>query len=163
MAKPPQPIFAPLAGLALYNAASKVWPQLHWSLKAPNDLYIGEMKTGGLLIETIERGQERRSIVGLGLNVLTAPSSITTATSIASALGGEDKVSEDAWWNFLRTLLVNFMGSVQAGQKSELSKQDIASLTVALNRRPNLEAKIETIGPKGELYTSSGVIPWQSL
>src|SRR5689334_21981888 len=34
---PPQPITAPLVGLALYRAASTCWPVLSWGLKAPND------------------------------------------------------------------------------------------------------------------------------
>ncbi|MCM2283011.1 MAG: biotin synthetase [Bdellovibrionaceae bacterium] len=168
--KPPQPIFSPLTGLAVYNAASKVWPTLTWSLKAPNDLYIGSKKVAGLLIETIERGTERRTIVGLGFNVLSAPESIPTATSLAQELkncgtdtASSDPVTEADWSKFLQALLIHFMSTLQAGHKVELSKADAKALCEALNRRPNLEDKINKIGPKGELHTTRGVIDWQTL
>ena len=36
---PPQQFTAPLMGLGLYSAAKLQWPNLEWSLKAPNDLF----------------------------------------------------------------------------------------------------------------------------
>ncbi len=163
MTKPPQPVFAPLAGLAVYRAAMKTWPRLPWSLKAPNDIYIGAKKVAGLLVESVERGDERRAIVGLGLNVLAAPAVVPAATSLAAELGDEGAITEQDWGRFLRSLLVNFMATLPAGVKTELSKPDAEALAEALNRRPNLESRIEKVGAEGELHTANGVIPWQSL
>jgi len=46
------PVFSPLLGLALYHAFQQVWPSDLWSLKAPNDIYLADKKTAGLLLET---------------------------------------------------------------------------------------------------------------
>lgn len=160
VAKAPQPILAPLLGLAVHNAATKIWPSLQWSLKAPNDLYLGSKKVAGLLIETIERGAERRVIVGLGMNVLSAPPDVITATHIQSA---HANVTETEWSGFLQGLMVNFMSALKAGQNTTLSGADAKALLAALNRRPNVEEKIEKVEPNGDLRTRGGVISWHSL
>ena len=49
--KAPQPVLAPTLGLALFKAAQSTWLGLPWSLKAPNDLYLGDKKIAGLTNE----------------------------------------------------------------------------------------------------------------
>ena len=161
--KPPQPILAPLAGLAVFKAATKVWPSLKWSMKAPNDIYIGEKKVAGLLIETVQTGNERRAIIGVGFNAFSAPKEVTTATSLADELGGHDKLSRGDWDKFLQTLLISFISALSAGQNQSLLNGDAKAIQDALNLRPNLDAKIQKVGPQGELHTASGVISWQDL
>jgi len=71
-----EPMFAARAGLALYHAASQTWSDGDWSLKAPNDLYLGALKVAGLLIEVVSPTKTQgpsKVIVGLGLNVFAAP------------------------------------------------------------------------------------------
>jgi len=52
-------------------------------IKWPNDIYIGDQKLGGILIEnTIQRGQLAWSIVGIGLNVNQTEFTYPTATSL---------------------------------------------------------------------------------
>jgi BirA family biotin operon repressor/biotin-[acetyl-CoA-carboxylase] ligase len=163
MPRPPQPIFSPLAGLAVYRAAAHVWPDLPWSLKAPNDLYIGPRKVAGLLIETVERGHERRTIIGLGMNILSAPRSVETATSVADEFGGSHLITEAHWNRFLKTLMENFTRSLVLGQESHLSPTDAHALRDALNRRPNIDARVEKVGLRGELHTEDGIIDWHQL
>lgn len=161
--KAPQPILAPLAGLAVFRSCVKVWPKLTWSMKAPNDIYVGDKKIAGLLIETIQSGNERRVIVGLGLNVFSFPPDVPTATSLADALGGKDKVTHHDWESFLKSLLISFISSLSAGQNISLLAKDANDIQEALNRRPNLEEKIDKVGPQGELFTAKGKINWQDL
>ncbi len=161
--KSPQPIFAPLAGLAVYRACIKVWPQLKWSMKAPNDIYIGDKKVAGLLVETVQAGEERRAIIGIGFNGFSAPAEVLTAMSLAEALGGKDKLTHADWQRFLQRTLVEFISTVSAGQNQSLLANDAKDIQEALNRRPNLESKIEKVGPGGELHTASGKINWQDL
>jgi BirA family biotin operon repressor/biotin-[acetyl-CoA-carboxylase] ligase len=65
-------------------------------IKWPNDIYIGDKKIAGILIEnTSERG-ERYSMVGIGMNVNQAEfaSDLVRATSLMLALGKSKDVLE---------------------------------------------------------------------
>jgi len=161
MAKPPQPILAPLVGLAAYRSAQKIWPQLPWSVKAPNDLYLGSKKVGGILIETVEDLNQRRSIIGFGLNVLAAPKEIENSTCLFNELNDQSLLNEKNWGQFLQDFLLQLINATRLGQLSELSRQDAEALKEAMNRRPG--TGILKVGPKGELHTSSGIIAWSDL
>ena len=61
-------------------------PQLR--LKWPNDLYHGDQKLGGILIEnTLSGAQISHSIIGIGLNVNQQRFAVPTATSLAQLTG----------------------------------------------------------------------------
>lgn len=54
--------------LGIYKAISKYVSQL--KIKWPNDIYVGNMKLGGILIEnSIMNGLIKSSVIGIGLNV----------------------------------------------------------------------------------------------
>jgi BirA family biotin operon repressor/biotin-[acetyl-CoA-carboxylase] ligase len=159
----PQPIFAPLAGLAVFKAALKVWPHLAWSMKAPNDIFLGDKKVAGLLIETVQSDKTCRAIVGVGFNATSAPQEIETATSLAHALGGSDKVSRNEWEQFCQAMLLGFISGLSAGQNQSLLAVDAKAIEEALNRRPGLQDKIVKVGAQGELHTARGVTAWQDL
>lgn len=161
-ARPPQPIFAPLAGLAVFRALVSVWPNQAWSMKAPNDIYLNDKKIAGLLIETVEAGDSRRTIIGLGMNVFTKPSGVEAATCLAEGLGFKI-FPQSEWTKFLQKLLISFISALNAGQNMSLLQNDSQELLDALNRRPSLPKKITKIGPQGELHTEDGVIRWQDL
>lgn len=53
-------------------------------LKWPNDILIGAAKAGGILIESSARGSRLLAVIGIGLNLASAPESVATAaTSLA--------------------------------------------------------------------------------
>ncbi len=131
--------------------------------EAPNDIFIGDKKVAGLLIEAVQAGNERRAIIGVGFNVFSAPPDVPTATCLADALGGVDKIAHNDWHSFCQTLLLSFISALSAGQNQSLLVNDANALQEALNRRPNLDAKIEKVGPAGELHNEKGVINWQEL
>jgi BirA family transcriptional regulator, biotin operon repressor / biotin---[acetyl-CoA-carboxylase] ligase len=58
-------------------------------LKWPNDILIGSAKIGGILIESTTRssGAERLAIVGIGLNLVSAPDGLGRAATFLSAHG----------------------------------------------------------------------------
>ena len=61
-------------------------PQLR--LKWPNDLYFGNKKLGGILIENSLSGAKiQSSIVGIGLNINQQHFAVPTATSLAAVTG----------------------------------------------------------------------------
>jgi len=58
-----------LVSIALNNALLKYLPN-HLSVKWPNDIYIGDRKIGGILIENVIAGSSiKQSIIGIGINV----------------------------------------------------------------------------------------------
>jgi len=66
----------------LQKALKTVWPVLPLRVKAPNDLYLGNKKTAGILLEVLHQGSETALIVGLGLNVFSYPRNLK-ATCLA--------------------------------------------------------------------------------
>ncbi len=50
-------------------------------LKWPNDLWLGQRKLGGILVETANWGDQRYVVIGVGLNVTHPEHDFSTATS----------------------------------------------------------------------------------
>ncbi|HNI43252.1 MAG: biotin--[acetyl-CoA-carboxylase] ligase [Chitinophagales bacterium] len=56
--------------LAMYDFAKTILPNENVLIKWPNDLYVGQQKLGGMLIENVLQQQYlKTSIVGMGINV----------------------------------------------------------------------------------------------
>jgi len=157
--KSPQPISAPLIGLALYHAAIKTWPPAPFSMKAPNDLYCGDKKVGGLLVETVSEGVSHYLIVGLGLNITHHPH-IANSGAFADFTG---PISRDQWNRFLDFFKGGLDMLLFELSNSALSERKRLLLLEALNRFPLLKEKYLEVLPDGGLRNSSGVIPWTQL
>lgn len=84
------PLVALVAGLAVRDAVARAVPQRPVTIKWPNDVWIGDRKVAGVLVEAISAGGRVEAIVvGIGVNVHTRvfPDEIAPrATSIALAL-----------------------------------------------------------------------------
>lgn len=159
--RPPQAITGPRIGVALFAAAQKIWPQLNWSLKAPNDLYLNGVKVAGLLVETVSDGQEFRLIVGLGFNVLNHPRRFTNATHLADALGS--RPSEADWFRFLDELKAQFTEAGADSARAELTPTVRHELLQALNANSNRPYVVKDISPSGDIVHDGGRIPWTDL
>ena len=157
-AGPLQPIFAPLAGLALYRAISGAFPGSLFSLKAPNDLYLDKRKLAGLLIETVQIGDTHRAAVGLGLNALGAPRS-----SEFEAASLPPSITESTWTAFLDAFREELSQALKDGQRSELSTDARAALKDALNRSPLAPGAVLEVDALGQLRLASGLVRWQDL
>ena len=159
LTRPPQPVTSARVGLALYNAVSKAWPQGAFSLKAPNDLYLGEKKVAGILLEAIEQGPHIRLLIGIGLNVFSAPA-LDIATSLKNSL--EEELISANWEFFLDELYKELQAScVQLS--ITLSSFDCERLVEALNKFPKLKEKYTLVDPEGSLHTKTEVIHWWDL
>jgi BirA family biotin operon repressor/biotin-[acetyl-CoA-carboxylase] ligase len=104
------------AGLALETALQKVSieaalrmggsDQLRFSLKWPNDVLAGRQKLAGILLEAESVANRLAVVVGIGTNVMAAPSGTPTpATSLAALgvhIGAEELFAalSDAWVEF---------------------------------------------------------------
>jgi BirA family biotin operon repressor/biotin-[acetyl-CoA-carboxylase] ligase len=81
-----------VAGVAAIDALHKAaagQPPAGLRLKWPNDILIGTAKTGGVLIESTTRkpGGERVAVIGVGLNLVSAPDALGRAATFLSAHG----------------------------------------------------------------------------
>jgi BirA family biotin operon repressor/biotin-[acetyl-CoA-carboxylase] ligase len=53
-------------------------------LKWPNDLWLGQRKLGGILVETANWGEQRYVVIGVGLNVTQPDDNFSAAASVAA-------------------------------------------------------------------------------
>lgn len=170
--KQPQPIFTILVGLATFVSLEMTWPWLPWSLKAPNDIYIGEKKVGGLLTEIISQGDFHMSLIGFGFNVWSSPKQFQS-TSLVENLNREesndlqqnplsDFLTQSIWKFFLRRLFQEYCFLSESNSQA-LSTYHQKSLLHALNKHPLLIEKYTHIDPSGSLHTQSQKIDWMDL
>jgi BirA family biotin operon repressor/biotin-[acetyl-CoA-carboxylase] ligase len=69
--------------------ASTLHPQLR--LKWPNDIWLGERKLGGILIETVSVGEVRYAVIGVGINM-----HLPTETGLRTPPAGLVELQADA-------------------------------------------------------------------
>jgi BirA family biotin operon repressor/biotin-[acetyl-CoA-carboxylase] ligase len=156
VARTPQPVFSPRIGLGVFRAARAAWPELAWSLKAPNDIYLGDKKICGILIEIVEHaipdGQMLRCcVIGIGFNVFAHPEAIETATSLTANLPEPIEFDSIQWQTFLSRLDQELRSAVVLSHESELSPFETDALKLALNAFPLLPEPISHVTPLGEI------------
>lgn len=158
----PQPTTSCLVGLALYRACSTTWPFLAWNLKAPNDIYIGEKKVAGILLENIAQGTEVRLIAGIGMNFTAAPESVEKATCLIEELPQGVPLLGQDYLAFLDRLLFELTDAVSHCDEP-LSSTDQMSLLTALNQHPLLAEKYTGMESDGSLLIGDKKIHWSAL
>lgn len=162
MAEPPQPTLSPRLGFALWTAARSTWPFLDWSIKAPNDLYLGKNKIAGLLLENVLQGEQVRTLVGLGMNIFAAPPEIKTSTCLLENLSeGLPLLAED-WFRFCDRLFLEFSQALALGYE-DLGENDQAAILYSLNQFPILKNQYTKIDERGNLWLGSKKISWSEL
>ena len=163
VASPPQPISTPCFGLALFRSVKATWPSLEWSLKAPNDLFLGGKKAAGILLETIQAGDSIHLIVGLGMNVLGHPDSEKQATHINGEDGLGSELSSEKWLTFLDNLLSHFSLASQSALRPELEQSDREEIMEALNKNSASDGPIIEVTENGDLVYNDRTISWKDL
>lgn len=158
----PVPVTSPRTGLALFKAASATWPFLPWGLKAPNDLYLGELKIAGLLLENISQGADVRLIIGLGMNITAHSEKIATATSLVENLPKGVPLQGEDYIAFLDRLLFEFSLVIEK-QQEPLSQTEGASLVHALNLRLGNTETYTSVAADGTMTSNLRTIAWSSL
>jgi BirA family biotin operon repressor/biotin-[acetyl-CoA-carboxylase] ligase len=157
-----QPILAPALGLSLFKAAQATWMGFPWSLKAPNDLYLGEKKVAGLLIESVQEGTKHRLVVGLGVNVHAHPN-VDRSGSLGETIPAEE-INPEIWRQFLDRLLLEFTSTLLLTEKTVLHSSQQRGLLFALNHFPLLKTPYAKVFADGGLELKDGKkISWFDL
>lgn len=156
---PPQPIFTVRVGLLLWASLQKAWPQLPFALKAPNDIYIGNGKLAGLLIEAEQYPQETRIAIGLGLNAWLSPSVEQQATCSLATQGAD---IEAAWAVFCHSFCAGLLELKKDAQRSQLTTQETVMLLTALSKYPD-NPVAEVLRDGSLVLKNDGLVPWDQL
>lgn len=108
-------------------AATLLGPAPGLKLKWPNDLYYGDQKLGGILIENSLSGPKiQYSIIGIGINVNQQAFGVATATSFARLTGRMyDRAAQAA--RLLECLERRYL-QLRAGQVSALRRDYLQAL-----------------------------------
>lgn len=155
----PQPIAVPLFGWAVYQALNDEF-DMALSVKAPNDIWAGDKKLAGLLIESVSQGDKHAIFVGLGLNVNDAPKDIPNATSMFDEIGTSLNVTR--WHSFLDKLRVRFNEVIQVCTLPELSGEYRNEILAALKKWPG--NKVDKLLSNGDLVLNDSTrMPWNKL
>ncbi|WP_177204682.1 biotin--[acetyl-CoA-carboxylase] ligase [Hymenobacter arizonensis] len=108
-------------------AASLLGPDPKLKLKWPNDLYYGNQKLGGVLIENSLSGTKiQHSIIGIGLNINQQIFAVPTATSIGQ-LTGRPYAREAVATRLLECLERRYL-QLRAGQVGKLRQEYLRAL-----------------------------------
>lgn len=160
----PQPMATALIGLCLFQSVTAIWPSLKWSLKPPNDLYLGHKKLAGILVEAASLGNRFRLMAGIGVNVLSPPIPGETATHLTcDETGIGSGLDESKWHLFLKSLLDHIDLSLHQMTQSTLESSARHGLLYALNAYPGKSHDILEVSPHGDLVTEYGTIPWWKI
>ncbi|GAC1601311.1 MAG: biotin--[acetyl-CoA-carboxylase] ligase [Hymenobacter sp.] len=108
-------------------AATLLGPDPQLKLKWPNDLYYGDQKLGGILIENTLSGPKiQYSVVGIGLNVNQQRFAVATATSFGQ-LTGRAYAREALAARLLECLERRYL-QLRAGQVGQLRRAYLQAL-----------------------------------
>lgn len=155
---PPQPISTPLFGWALYKAFKEEF-DLPFSIKAPNDLFINDLKVGGLLLEAITKADEHFLLVGLGVNIFSKPD-LKSSTFLKEHLS--NALEENQWNRVLSNINSLFSQASIACQSEKMAEIYIQGLEEGLKDFP--ENTIVRVLPDGSIELSTGDrIDWSDL
>ena len=94
----------------LFHTVQKIWPSPLWKLKKPNDLYLNNKKTAGILLEVLDQNPKRALIAGVGFNVFSHPP-VLKAGHLGLLISD---ILQNDWNRFLDQL--NFLWTEKAGE-----------------------------------------------
>ncbi len=155
----PQPLFPLRIGLLLFECCQKTWPTLPWALKAPNDIYIGDGKWAGILVEVVPFESFVCAYIGIGANVLSKPSTVEQKTT---ALSEHVSFSESSWLAFCYSLYEGLLKIQKDPSRTKLTGEETTSLQLALQKY--VSNHVQTVLPDGSLRLTTGdLIHWSEL
>lgn len=89
-----KPQFSFITSVAVYQSIKNIIERYDYNahslkIKWPNDLILNDKKVSGILLESININSKCYTVIGIGVNILSAPINIHTATSIKEYINQE--------------------------------------------------------------------------
>ncbi len=151
-------------GYFVYESLAKAWPEneIKFSIKAPNDIYLGEKKVAGILVEASQLAKKTFLILGLGLNVFAHPKSVDdSATNLISQI---PNLAQLDFVNFLRNIAFCLETFETFVQDKYWLRNISPNLRSALNSNPfHRNNQITGIEDNGSLNLVQGYLNWLEL
>jgi len=142
--------------LGIYNALKKFLDE-DLSIKWPNDIFYGDKKLGGMLIESmISNKQMNYSCVGIGLNINQVDFNLSNATSLARICSNENFELSQVLENVCESIETEYL-KLKNGIEAEQKKRYIHTLYrygawhLYRDEMGEFEGKIKGINPSGKL------------
>jgi BirA family transcriptional regulator, biotin operon repressor / biotin---[acetyl-CoA-carboxylase] ligase len=159
LAQTPQPLFPLRVGLLLFETCLKIWPQLDWALKAPNDIYILDAKWAGILIEVTPLTFNTCCFIGVGANIYDKPN---IASQKTTALSDWVDLQREDWAQFCYTFYEGLINLQKDPARQTLLAIEIQALEYGLKKY--LGNNIQKVMADGSLMLKSGeTIHWSEL
>ncbi|MFK8139226.1 MAG: biotin--[acetyl-CoA-carboxylase] ligase [Bdellovibrionales bacterium] len=154
----PQPISSFIFAKNVYCSLLGSHPEEDWNLKLPNDIFLGNKKFGGILLEAVSTGSKNYLIFGIGCNFLSTPPDLPMAATIGKGF------SKSKYINFLDLLNQSIEDSKEYFSKQTLSIELRSKLIEACNRGSNNIDRIVSITEMGTVsFENSPSIHWSEL
>jgi biotin-[acetyl-CoA-carboxylase] ligase BirA-like protein len=93
-----------VTGVAVIRALREAAGLLNFQLKWPNDMLLERAKLGGILLECVSAGPAPTAIIGVGLNVASAPTDTPYPATALTATGSNAPTRESFFAHFSDTL-----------------------------------------------------------
>lgn len=159
LAQTPQPLFPLRVGLLLFESVLKVWPELEWGLKAPNDIYILDGKWAGILIEVSKIDLNTCCFIGIGANIYAKPEISGQKTT---SLSDWTTVEDSHWHQFCREFHQGLTQLQLDPARQNLLPQEIQTLEYALKKY--IGNNVKTVLSDGSLILKNEqTIHWSDL
>jgi BirA family transcriptional regulator, biotin operon repressor / biotin---[acetyl-CoA-carboxylase] ligase len=104
-----------LTGVAVHAAVNRaaVPPIDGLRLKWPNDLLVGAAKAGGILVETTSQGGRSTAVIGVGLNIASAPD--LGGRSVTALIAHSPGLQRELMFDAIRAEIGNWLAIWRAG------------------------------------------------
>ncbi len=154
-------VLSEVASVGVVSALNAAFPGETFRVKWPNDIYYGEKKLAGILIENLLMGDQiTHSIVGIGMNVneTTFPEDLPNPVSLAQITGAE--TNRMVLFCAIRKSILSEFEKLRESyeqSKEDLHQRYLASLfryqenAKFADSNGEFEATIEAVEPSGKL------------
>jgi biotin-[acetyl-CoA-carboxylase] ligase BirA-like protein len=154
-----------VAGVAAMRALRACVGQRPFRLKWPNDLLLEGEKLGGILLECVNAASAPVAIIGLGVNIVEAPSDLPYPARALSSIG-PGAPSREAFFERLSDAMSQALELWRGGESFQRIREEWLGSAAGLGQdirvvlsNETIEGRFETIDASGRLAieTSGGL------
>ncbi len=145
--------FSAKVGWCLLTALEKAYPDLDLTVKPPNDIWIGNKKIAGILIENIVQNQ-CHTLIGIGINVMQA-----APVDHAGCLQNHTTVNADKWRIFLDVWWKQLSA---LKPETPLSDAQCKDLFFAIKKHSDFK-NLTAVLPDASLQMDNKILNWMDL
>jgi BirA family biotin operon repressor/biotin-[acetyl-CoA-carboxylase] ligase len=142
--------------VSIAGCLKRIYPEIHLSIKWPNDIWIQGAKLGGILCEAASKAQLNFVIVGVGINCSHTPTGLEqAATDLTTARGGVLTLADEIRDSIRCALIEGYETLIHSGTETILKNyEQLAAFPkgteICWGASPSYGI-VEGLGPSSEL------------